>query len=341
MQHQRLQRARERASLTQAELADRADVSRQLVSSVEAGRHAPAVDAALRIAGVLGESVETLFGDPPAPAQSILGDALRVGDTVVVGRVGDRLCAAPLTSLAAGDASWAMPDGIVENGDVRLLPGAQATGLVVVGCDPVLGLCESLLGRGGGARRLVAVSGSSGAAVAALAGGRAHAALVHGPEGHLAEPPVAARRVHLARWRVGIGLGARRRVGSLEELLAGRVRLVQREESAASQQALVRAAGDSVPRATLRARGHVDAARRAAIARCAAVTFEPAAHQHGLGFLPLETHAVELWIDERWLDHPGAQALMDLLASGTFRERVRPVGGYDLEGCGSLAGAAR
>lgn len=334
-----LQRARERASLTQTELADRAGVSRQLVSSVEAGRHAPAVDAALRIAGVLGESVEALFGEPPAPARSVLGEPLREGEAVVVGRVGDRLCASPLTSLAAGDASWAMPDGIVEGGDVRLLPGARASGLVVVGCDPVLGLCESLLSRGGG-RRLVAVSGTTGSAVAALADGRAHAALVHGPDAGLPEPPVPARRIHLARWQVGIGLGARRRVGSLEELLAGRIRLVQREESAASQQALARAAGELMPRAGVRARGHVDAARRAAIAGCAAVTFEPAAHQHGLGFLPLETHVVELWIDERWLGHPGAQALVDLLGSGAFRERVRPIGGYDLEGCGAAVRAA-
>lgn len=339
MPSRRLQRARERASLTQAELADRAGVSRQLVSSVEAGRHAPAVDAALRIAAVLGESVEALFGEPPGPARSVLGGPLQEGDPVVVGRVGDHLVASPTSGFSAGDASWAMPDAIVEHGDIRMLPGAQATGLVVVGCDPVLGLCESLLSRGGG-RRLVAVPGTSGAAVAALAGGRAHAALVHGPAGRLPAPPVAVRRIHLARWRVGIGLGARRRVGSLEELLSGRIRLVQREESAASQQALVRAGGELVPRATVRARGHVDAARRAAIGGCAAVTFEPAANQHGLAFLPLETHAVELWIDERWLDHPGAQALGDLLCSSAFHERVRPIGGYDLDGCGALVRAA-
>jgi hypothetical protein len=244
-----------------------------------------------------------------------------------------------VAGFSAGDASWAMPDAIVERGDVRMLPGAQANALVVVGCDPVLGLCESLLSRGGG-RRLAAVPGTSGAAVAALADGRAHAALVHGPSGRLPAPPVAARRIHLARWRVGIGLGARRRAASLEELLSGRIRLVQRDESAASQQALVRAAGGLVPRATVRASGHVDAARRAAIGACAAVTFEPAAHQHGLAFLPLETHAVELWVDDRWLDHPGAQALGDLLGSSAFRERVNPIGGYDLEGCGSLARAA-
>ncbi|HSI31369.1 MAG TPA: helix-turn-helix transcriptional regulator, partial [Miltoncostaeaceae bacterium] len=145
-----LRRARERASLTQAELADRAGVSRQLVTSAEAGRHAPAVDAALRIARVLGQPVEALFGEAPAPARSVLGEPLREGEAVVASRVGSRLRASPLATLAAGDASWAMPDGVVEGGEVRLFPGSQPAGLIVVGCDPALGLCDQLLSRGGG-----------------------------------------------------------------------------------------------------------------------------------------------------------------------------------------------
>ena len=62
------------------------------------------------------------------------------------------------------------------------------------------------------------------------------------------------------------------------------------------------------------------------------MTFEPAARHHGLAFIPLETHVVELWIDERWMDHPGAAALARLLGADGFRARVDLVGGYDLEG---------
>ena len=338
MPNHHLRRARERAGLTQADLAARSGVSRQLVGAAEAGRHAPSVETALRIAQALEESVETLFGgtpDPPAIPASGLSD----GTPVAVGRVGDRHVVHALAGLVAGDAAWALPDGVVEGGVVRLMPGAEPNGLVVIGCDPVLGLCETLIGRGA-QRRMIAVSGTTGTAVAALAGRRAHAGLVHGPEGGLPVAPAGVHRVHLARWRVGVGVDAHLGAGSLEPLLDRGVPIIQREASAASQQALARAAGDRLPIAAQHASGHVDAARRAAIIGGAAVTFEPAARHHGLAFIPLETHLVELWIDDRWMDHPGATALLGLLGSDGFRGRVGLVGGYDLEGSGSLVRAA-
>lgn len=332
-----LRQGREQAGLTQAELAERAGVSRQLVGGVEAGRHVPSVDAAIGLARALGVSVEDLFAPPEGEAVSVLGAPLVEGEAVLAGRVGERLVAAPLGTLSLGDAAWATPDGVIEGGTVRLLPGAQATGLVVVGCDPVLGICDALLNRGG-TRRMVAVPGSSGAGMDALAAGRAHAAVVHGPEGRLPAPPVAARRLHLARWRVGIGVGGGRAT-ALEDVLAGAVPLVQREGSAASQQALLRSAaraGIAPPPAGARAGGHIEAARRAALTGGAGVTFEPAAHRHGLDFLPLEVHDVEIWIDARWVDHPGARALGDLLVAPEFRRRVDLVGGYDLRDCGAV-----
>jgi DNA-binding XRE family transcriptional regulator len=73
--------------MTQAELAARAGVSRQLVAAVEAGRHAPAVDAALGIARALGTTVEELFALQPYQAViASLGeavDALRLVDDVL------------------------------------------------------------------------------------------------------------------------------------------------------------------------------------------------------------------------------------------------------------------
>jgi hypothetical protein len=44
---------------------------------------------------------------------------------------------------------------------------------------------------------------------------------------------------------------------------------------------------------------------------------------------------VEIWLARRWLAHPGAGALGELLSSAAFRERIAPFRGYDLAGCGT------
>jgi molybdate-binding protein len=61
---------------------------------------------------------------------------------------------------------------------------------------------------------------------------------------------------------------------------------------------------------------------------------EPAANVFGLGFSPLETHVVDLWIDARWEGHPGVGHLVELLGSEQFGSRVALVGSYDLSAAG-------
>ena len=49
------------ADMTQQDLADRIGVTRQTILSIEKAKYTPSVALALRIARVLGVSVETLF----------------------------------------------------------------------------------------------------------------------------------------------------------------------------------------------------------------------------------------------------------------------------------------
>ena len=112
---------------------------------------------------------------------------------------------------------------------------------------------------------------------------------------------------------------------------------MQRDPAAASQRAFERAsaqAGVTPPPVGPRSTGHIDAARIAATLEGAAVTTEAAAFAFGLDFLPLEHHTVEIWLAERWLDHPGADALGDLLTTSAFTERIAQFAGYDLADCG-------
>jgi putative transcriptional regulator len=55
------QRRRE-LRITQAELAEASEVSRQTIIAIEQGDYAPSVFLALRIARTLGSTVEDLFG---------------------------------------------------------------------------------------------------------------------------------------------------------------------------------------------------------------------------------------------------------------------------------------
>jgi DNA-binding XRE family transcriptional regulator len=68
-----LRELREAAGLTQAELAARAGVSRQLVGAVEVGRHLPRVDAALALAAALNVDVGRCSSPNQPPSMSCPG----------------------------------------------------------------------------------------------------------------------------------------------------------------------------------------------------------------------------------------------------------------------------
>jgi hypothetical protein len=305
------------------------------VAAVETRRHVPAVDAAIRLAEALGTSVEALFGSGDDLAVAAIGE-IAPGSAVRLGRVGEQLVATALPDHGVAGAGWARADGVFEDGHVRFFPGGGGDGALVAGCDPALGIAEAMLS-GLGDRCVIAISAPTGQALDALGHGRIHAAMVHGVAGQLPAPPVSVTRWHFAGWRVGVAIAERLRLRTLEDVLASEVAVVQRDPAAASQIAFERACaaiGASPDAAGPRASGHLDGARIAAILGTAAVTTESAAGAFELAFAPLEEHTVEVWIDDRWLGHPGIDALGQLLASAAFTSRVASFGGYDLAHCG-------
>jgi DNA-binding XRE family transcriptional regulator/molybdate-binding protein len=331
-----LRERRLQCGLTQTELAARAVVSRQLIAAVEAGRNAPAVDAALRLASALATTVEELFSAPAPPVVAALGGRLRNRAALRLGRVGDQLVAAELADHGIAGAAWAKPDAASEHGSLRLFPGANPAGTVIAGCDPAFGVAERML-EGLGPRSLLAISAPTDSALGALERGRVHAAVVHGPAHALPDAPVAVKRWHIARWRVGLAVARGVPGQSLEAVLGSDIPVAHREPAAASQQAFERARlgiGTLRPPKGPTATGHLEAARIAATLGGAGVTNEPAAWAFGLRFIALEDHVVELWAAERWHDHPGISALADLLNTTAFTERLEYYGGYDLANCG-------
>lgn len=337
-----LRERRVQAGLTQVELAARAGVSRQLVAAVEAGRNVPAVDAAMALARALATTVEQLFADGPGIQIAALGGPLREGAGLRVGRVADQLVAVELADHGVAGAGWAKVDGVVDRGRLRLFEGATPAGVVLAGCDPALGIAERLLD-GLGPASLLAISAPTGKALGALGRGTVHAAIVHGMGSALPLPPIPVKRWHLARWQVGLAVAPKLSRHDFAAILARQTTVVQRDPAAASQQAFERArdAAGFRPRDGPRATGHLDAARIAATVEGAGVTTEGAARAFGLAFKALETHVVEIWTAERWSDHPGIIALIELLAARAFTQRVALFGGYDLERCGQPVEGAR
>src|SRR4051812_50007608 len=101
-----LRAARAQLGISQAELAHRAGVPRQAVSAIEAGKAAPTMAVALRLARVLGRRVDDLFrlvDELPTVNAMLLGaDDLPANETVrvQVANIGGRVVARPLTGPA-------------------------------------------------------------------------------------------------------------------------------------------------------------------------------------------------------------------------------------------------
>lgn len=330
----RVRAHREARGWSQADLAQYAGVSRQLVGAVESGRHVPNVGAALALSRALDRSVEEVFAEPTGGPVPVLGTASPpAGAPVVVARVGETVVAAPAEHSIVSSERWALADATVgADGALAMLPDGVGHGVVLAGCDPALGLLAGLVERAA-RHRVVTVHASTGRSIEALDAGRVHGVVVHGPAGEMPSPPVPVRRWHLAHWLVGVASGRVSGVPSVEEIAERRLPVVQRDPGAGTQLAFSRAlerigAPMSVPGPI--ADGHVDVARRVATGSVAGLTMEAAARSFGLGFVPLEEHTVELWLDERWATLPAAVAVVETLTSGSLRVRLELVGGYRL-----------
>ena len=71
----RLRELRAARRWSQADLADRLDVSRQTINAIETGRYDPSLPLAFKIAEVFGEAIESLF----FPTANASKDGKRVG----------------------------------------------------------------------------------------------------------------------------------------------------------------------------------------------------------------------------------------------------------------------
>ena len=222
---------------------------------------------------------------------------------------------------------------MIENGELSAF-GPSRPGLVIAGCEPGLNVLERILREHGASALSVATSTKT--AIEALAAGRAHAGVVHGPDAdEIAIPDgLDVVRYRLVSWQVGLAAPATSRRQWWVPALSGETPVVQREAGAGVQRAFVSVAG-FVPGPIVRS--HVEATNHASLSGMPAVTIEPAARAAGAVFHPIETHDAQLWIARPWAATSIVAEAMDVVLGERFRRKLESVGGYDLSSIGDVA----
>lgn len=365
--------ARRRAlGLQQAELAVRCGVTRQFLGLVEAGRTQPNVQVALRLAEVLGCTVEDLFRAERVEAASglpvrLVASGMAEGARLNVARVGERWVGMAADTVESLGRGFAQADAVLRwSGDVAEARPHRAVAdleknIALGGCDPALGLLQHPEPAWGGdpagrlPGRCLWMNCGNGRALRLLAEGWVHlAGLHHGgaeADANLREvrrldPSGAWEVFHFTRWENGWMLrpGVRGRFRGAADFVDGGFRLANREPGAGNRSWLDaelaragveagRVAGYGVEHVS-----HWDCARALADGRAdVAVGPRAIAKAFGLDFIAAEEVRFDLVVPRMHVAHPGLQALLHRVRSRAFQAEVETLAGYRAAEAGSQA----
>jgi putative molybdopterin biosynthesis protein len=363
------------SGLSQSDLATRAGITRQAVSSIESNLYLPTTAVALRLAAVLGCRVEDLFS--LAPTENLLEGTL-IGQhpeaetsthpiRVKVSSVGKRTIVRPLTDLGE-QFSFAVPaDGYISpthskrsGATVRVTLSRDREAIQqeisVAGCDPAIFLLGEHLRRHKDRTTVVGWTMGSMAALQALQRGEVHVAGMHlfDPVTGESNLPFLKRSlkgssyevVTFANWEEGflVRRGNPLSIRSTADLAEPMVTLVNREEGSGARLLLdqqLRASGIEpahVRGYDLIASTHVDVARTIAQRHAeVGIGIRSAAQQFNLDFVPLQTARYDLVVPKSYLkSHPTLTHLFETLVSRPFRNEIAALGGYDTSETGKV-----
>jgi putative molybdopterin biosynthesis protein len=135
---------REMCGFSQIALAERAQLTRQSVSAIEAGRTRPSVDAALRLARALNCQVEDLFSVHADEALiEAEPSAAKMTGRVAMAHISGRWVSYPLSldrvRISADGVVARCRQDAVEVQPTRA-PAAMRDNVIVMGCAPGLGI---------------------------------------------------------------------------------------------------------------------------------------------------------------------------------------------------------
>lgn len=331
---------------SQAELADRAGISRAAVSAIEMNRLVPSVAAALALAAALECSVEELFSSSPSKSMTALPAwawtpprLLQSSGRYWCSRVNDKFLYYPVEATVLG----AIPhDGIGEPSlSAEKIRIAEST-LVVAGCDPAAGLLARCYERETGFRMLV-FPRSSRQSLELLHRGVVHVAGVHlsaanqinGNSSTVREVMGSpTRMVRVATWEEGVAVGSGVPVRTVGGLLKNKVTWVGREPGSGARQCFDELASNrQSPRMLARDHRGVAEAIRCGWAD-AGVCLKLVADEAGLRFLSVRQEGYDLCFPTATESDPRIQSLIRVIRSHEYRELLKELPGYEVKQIG-------
>jgi molybdate-binding protein/DNA-binding XRE family transcriptional regulator len=330
---------------SQAELAQRAGISRAAVSAIEGERLSPSVATALALAAVFECSVEELFsrGTTPASAEPDWAwlpraETCRYWEANVNSR-------RRLYPVEAATLNPVPHDGVWSNGVLReSRPPSAETTLVLACCDPAAGLLAEEYARASGFRLLVFPRGGR-AALELLRQRLVHVAGLHYSTDELPERNAETARaqlgnhgllLRLARWETGVALATNDHSSSAECVARRPLRWAAREPGSAARECLDELLGSrSFSGREVNGHAAVAEAVRAGWAE-AGVCVRFSADEAGLNFLPVRTETLDLCFPAAFQHDPRIQALVRLLRGRACRRLISELPGYNARETGEM-----
>ncbi|HEY7220100.1 MAG TPA: substrate-binding domain-containing protein [Candidatus Binatia bacterium] len=366
-----LREKRQLLGLSQKQLADRAGITRQAISALEADQYSPATSVALQLARALRCRVEELFSIKSGGEMidgELLGalprDLLPARAQII--QIGHRLLVRPLHGLGELASLGAPADGLIlefspdkTRAKVKLLRDREAVRrkVVVAGCDPAMFLANEHMRTHDQASVAPRLMGN-GIALNALKRGEVHVAGIHlsDESSDAWELPNLKRslgemdciRVTFAHWEEGfiVRQGNPKKIRKVSDIAKPTVRIVNREKGSGARRLLdkqlnsngikpkrIRGYGAEVP-------SHLDVASciRAGLADTG-IGVRSAAAICGLDFVPLQRERYDLVIPKVYYELAGLQTLLNTIVSKRFRDEIEALGGYDTRETGRLVDA--
>lgn len=341
----RVREFRMSSGLTQAELAERAGISRTAVTAIEGERLVPSVATAISLAEVLGTAVETLFGSCRTSNQpaSWAWDPAIPNQPFWQAEVGRRKWLYPAATVPM---LTPLPDGIFsefQQPDPASVLLSRQT-LVIACCDPAAGLLASQFAQLTG-QRLLILHRSSRQALELLKEGKIHLAGLHystreEPErnAQIVRETLGAgfQLLRVASWQEGIVTTTSTRFISVGDVLKSKLKWVGREPGSGARRCLDQLLGERPsPRCLARNHRAVAEAVQSGWAD-AGVCVQLTGAEAGLTFLPVQEEAYDLCCPNELLDEPKVQSLLKVVRSVEYRRLLGNLPGYNTVETGNL-----